>query len=111
MQQVFTRLYLVPNMAHCGGGPATADFTGNVLQALTNWVEDDQAPDQIIAANTNTTSPFPSSAPFDPRVAQNFPTGGTRPLCPYPQTTRYKGTGPTNVASSFVCVRADDDND
>jgi Tannase and feruloyl esterase len=107
----FTRLYLVPNLAHCGGGPATANFSGNVLQALTNWVEDHQAPDQIIAANTNTTSPFPSSAPFDPRVAQNFPTGGTRPLCPYPQTTRYKGTGPTNVASSFVCVRADDDDD
>jgi feruloyl esterase len=107
----FSRLYLVPNMAHCGGGPATANFSGNLLQALTNWVEDHQAPDQIIAGNTNTASPFPSTAPFDPRVAQNFPTGGTRPLCPYPQTTHYKGAGPTNVASSFVCVRTDTDDD
>lgn len=105
----FSRLYLVPNMAHCGGGPATANFGGNVLQALTTWVEDRQAPGEIIAANTNTASPFPASAPFDPRVAQNFPTGGTRPLCPFPQTTHYKGTGPTNVASSFVCVRTDGD--
>ena len=59
---------------------------------------------EIIAANTNTTSPFPSGAPFDPRVAVNFPTGGTRPICPYPQQTRYKGTGATNVAANFVCV-------
>jgi feruloyl esterase len=107
----FTRLYLVPNMAHCGGGPATASFSANLQQAITNWVEHDQAPEQIIAANINTASPFPSGAPFDLRVAQNFPTGGTRPLCPYPQTAHYNGTGPTNVASSFVCVRADKDDD
>jgi Tannase and feruloyl esterase len=111
----FTRLFLVPNMAHCGGGPATSDFSGNVLQAITDWVEAHRAPEQIIAANTGTSSPFPAGGLFDPRVAQNFPAGGTRPLCPYPQLTRYKGTGPTNVASSFVCVRSDDadggDND
>jgi feruloyl esterase len=118
----FARLYLVPNMAHCSGGPATTSFAGNLLTAITDWVERHQAPTTIIAANTNTSSPFPADGIFDPRVAANFPTGGTRPLCPYPQTTRYKGTGPTNVASSFVCVppnggdhrddgRDDDDDD
>ncbi|MGH9746982.1 MAG: tannase/feruloyl esterase family alpha/beta hydrolase [Candidatus Acidiferrales bacterium] len=101
----FARLFLIPNMAHCGGGPATTSFNANLLGAITNWVEKGVAPDQIIAANTNTASPFPSGAPFDPRVAQNFPTGGTRPLCPYPLQTRYKGTGATNDAINFVCVR------
>lgn len=103
----FARLYLVPNMAHCGGGPATTNFAGNLLTAITDWVERHRAPDTIIAANTNTSPPFPADGIFDPRIAANFPSGGTRPLCPYPQTTRYKGTGPTNVASSFVCVPPD----
>lgn len=98
------RLYLVPNMAHCGGGPATASFGANVLTAITSWVERGTAPEAIVAANTNTVAPFPSDAPFDPRVAQNFPTGGTRPLCPYPRQSRYLGWGPTGKASSFACV-------
>jgi len=100
----FARLFLIPNMAHCGGGPATNSFNANMLSAITNWVENEQPPDRIIAANTNTTSPFPSGGIFDPRVARNFPTGGTRPLCPYPQQTRYKGTGATNDAANFACV-------
>ena len=104
----FARLFMVPNMAHCGGGPATNDFAVNELNAITAWVENRVAPDQIIAANHNTSSPFPSTAPFDPRVASNFPTGGTRPLCPYPQTTKYKGSGMTNNAASFVCVPHDE---
>jgi hypothetical protein len=100
----FARLFLVPNMAHCGGGPATNSFNANLLSAITDWVEKSVAPDQIVAANTNTSSPFPTGAPFDPRVAENFPTGGTRPICPYPLQTRYKGTGATNDAANFVCV-------
>ena len=84
---------MIPNMAHCGGGPATNDFAVNELDAITAWVEKGVAPEQIIAANHNTSSPFPSMGLFDPRVASNFPTGGTRPLCPFPQTTRYKGLG------------------
>ena len=103
--QDFARLFMIPNMAHCGGGPATNSFNANLLGAITTWVEKGVAPDAIIAANTNTASPFPSGAPFDPRVAENFPTGGTRPICPFPQQTRYKGTGATNDAANFVCVR------
>src|SRR5579885_918331 len=97
-------MYLVPNLAHCGGGPATTVFTANMLTALTDWVENHRAPRAIIAANTSTSSPFPSGPPFDPQVAKNFPTGGTRPLCPYPQQTRYSGSGPSNNAASFRCV-------
>lgn len=100
----FARLFMVPNMAHCGGGAATTDFAGNELTAITNWVEKGIAPERIVAANTNTASPYPAGAPFDPRVAMNFPTGGTRPLCPYPQIPAYKGKGMTNDASNFACV-------
>jgi hypothetical protein len=100
----FARLFLIPNMGHCGGGPATNSFAQNLLTAITAWVENGVAPDHIIAANTNTASPFPNGGIFDPRVAQNFPTGGTRPLCPYPQQSRYKGSGATNDAANFDCV-------
>ena len=103
--QDFAKLYLIPNMAHCGGGPATDTFNANLLTAITSWVETGVAPNEIVAANTSTTSPFPSGAPFDPRVAENFPAGGTRSLCPYPLQTRYKGTGATNDAANFSCVR------
>jgi hypothetical protein len=100
----FARLFMIPNMAHCGGGPGTTDFSANMLTAITGWVEHGVAPDEIVAANTNKSSPFPNSAPFDPRVAQNFPTGGTRPLCAYPKEARYKGTGSTKDAANFACV-------
>jgi len=100
----FARLFMIPNMAHCGGGPATSSFNADLLTAITGWVENGTPPEKIIAANGNTASPFPSGAPFDPRVAQNFPTGGTRPICAFPKQTRYKGTGATNDANNFVCV-------
>ena len=28
----------------------------------------------------------------------------TRPLCPYPQIAKYKGTGSIDDAASFVCA-------
>lgn len=105
----FARLFMVPNMAHCGGGPATNDFAVNELNAITAWVEKGVAPDRIVAANHNTSSPFPAAGGlFDARVAINFPTGGTRPLCPYPQISRYVGSGMTNDAANFVCVAPPD---
>jgi Tannase and feruloyl esterase len=101
----FARLFMVPNMAHCGGGPATNDFAVNELNAITAWVEKGVAPDRIVAANHNTSSPFVSNyGLFDPRIASNFPAGGTRPLCVYPRISKYKGAGLTNDAANFVCV-------
>ena len=100
----FARLFMVPNMAHCGGGPATNSFAVDMLTAITRWVEHGEAPQRIVAGNTDTVPPFPSGGLFDPRVARNFPTGGTRPLCPYPKQSRYKGSGATNDAGNFDCV-------
>ena len=79
--QDWARLFLIPGMTHCGGGPATDDF--DMLTAIQIWVEQGKAPDRIIARG------------------KTFP-GVTRPLCPYPKIARYKGGDPKN-AQSFAC--------
>ncbi len=80
----FHRLFMVPGMNHCGGGDGTASF--DMLTALEQWVEKQQAPDRI-----------PASHVIDGRVDR------TRPLCPYPQVAKFKGTGSPDEAASFVC--------
>ena len=42
------RLFMVPGMAHCGGGEGTSTF--DMLTSLEQWVENKKAPDQIIAS-------------------------------------------------------------
>jgi feruloyl esterase len=86
--QNFSRLYLVPNMGHCSGGPSTDQF--DMLTPMVNWVEKGIAPDSIVASG----SAFTSS-----------PTARTRPLCAYPKSAKY--TGPVNGdlgnAANFTC--------
>jgi len=84
--QDFARLFLVPGMAHCGGGPATSVF--DAFTALVDWVEEGTAPDSLLA-RANAFAPWP---------------GRTRPLCPYPSVTRYLGTGSIDDAANFTCV-------
>lgn len=97
----FARLYMVPGMQHCGGGTGPDDFGAsvgalsddpehNVLVALENWVEKGTAPTIIIATKT---AAGPEGAPTM-----------TRPLCPYPQSAKYKGSGDPNKAENFVCT-------
>jgi feruloyl esterase len=81
----FARVFAVPGMQHCAGGPATDQF--DAFSALVNWVEKGPAPDQIIAT-AGAASPWP---------------GRTRPLCAYPKIARYKGTGSLEEAASFEC--------
>lgn len=83
----FARLFLVPGMNHCSGGPGTDRF--DLLTPLVAWVERAKAPDQI-SAWSGTPGYFGVTA-------------RTRPLCPYPQITRYKGTGDINAEASFTC--------
>lgn len=85
----FARLFLVPNMGHCRGGPATDRF--DVLTPLVAWVEHGTAPDRIIASGTRFTS---------------VPATRSRPLCPYPQETRYVGPagGDLGTATNYACV-------
>jgi len=83
-QNDWLRLFMVPGMAHCGGGPGPNQF--NALAALERWRELATAPDVILAT----------------RVADNR-VDMTRPLCPYPQVAVYKGSGSTNDIGSFAC--------
>jgi Tannase and feruloyl esterase len=80
----FVRVYAVPGMNHCGGGPATDQF--DALTAVVNWVERGVAPDSILA-KAGPMTPWP---------------GRTRPLCSYPNIARYR-SGDMNQATSFAC--------
>jgi len=82
----FVRVFAVPGMAHCSGGPATDQF--DAFAALVRWVEQGKAPDRILA-KAGPGTPWP---------------GRTRPLCPYPEYARYSGRGSIEKASSFRCV-------
>ncbi len=97
-QQVL-RLYMVPGMQHCSGGPGPSLFgqfaqlpgddpETNIYLALERWVEKNTAPGSIVAAS------YPGNGP---RM--------TRPLCVYPESAKYKGSGDTNAAASFSCTR------
>jgi hypothetical protein len=82
----FARLFPVPGMGHCQGGPSTDGY--DAFTALVNWVESAQAPDRI-EAKAAANSPWP---------------GRTRPLCAYPKIARYSGTGDSEKAQSFTCT-------
>jgi len=105
----FARLFMVPGMNHCLGGPGANVFGGlanqggiedpdhDVVMALDRWVSLGIAPKQIIAT----------------KFVDDTPTKGvafTRPLCPYPEVTRYKGTGNSTYAANFACVVDDHDS-
>lgn len=83
-QENWLRLFMVPGMAHCGGGPGPNQV--NYVAALERWRESGIAPDQLTAS----------------RVTNNR-VDMTRPLCPYPQVAQYRGAGSTNDAANFVC--------
>lgn len=81
--QDFFRLFLVPGVHHCGGGPGLTGF--DALTLLENWVEQGQPPDRLIASR-----------------AANGVTERTRPIFPYPLLARYSGSGDPKQASSYV---------
>ena len=83
-QDDWLRLFMVPGMAHCSGGPGTDQF--NKMAVIERWRESGIAPDQILASHvTGSTVDM------------------TRPLCPYPKVAVYKGSGSKNDAGNFTC--------
>ena len=91
----FVRLYMAPGVGHCAGGAGpsvfgqagtpSADRTKNIDAALEAWVEQSIAPESIIAAKPDGSR--------------------TRPLCPWPQIAKYKGSGSTDDAANFTCAK------
>ena len=78
------RFFMAPGVGHCGGGvgPQPQDLFG----VLVNWAENGVAPDSILSTNSS---------------------GGvvtrSRPLCPWPQTAIYSGSGSPNDAANWQC--------
>lgn len=105
----FARLYRIPGMGHCSGGPATdqADF----LTPLVNWVEQGVAPGSIQANARGAGNP----GGVNPDLPADWSANRTRPLCAFPSVARYKGHGDVELASSWTCVgrngERDDDRD
>ena len=99
----FYRLFMVPGMGHCAGGPGAnafglglngpspSDPSDDMLSALAQWVEQEIAPDKIIAT----------------KYVNDNPANGVafqRPLCPYPQIAQYSGSGDATQANNWMCV-------
>jgi pimeloyl-ACP methyl ester carboxylesterase len=72
----FARLFLIPGAGHGTGGIGHGD-----LDAVMRWVEEGTAPDKLI---------------------NHGPKDRTRPLFPYPELAKYKGSGSTDAANNFV---------
>ncbi len=101
--QTFYRVFLVPGLYHCSGGPGPIGFGASqppsqvdadhdILTAAVRWVEKGVAPEKIIAA----------------KYVDNTPSKGIaleRPLCMYPAVAKYKGSGDMKDANNFTCAK------
>jgi feruloyl esterase len=68
------RLYGVPGMGHCRGGPGPQPDYRAWLESLVAWVEDGRRPEAIVG-----------------RVVDGDEVVNERPLCPYPTRAVYTG--------------------
>jgi feruloyl esterase len=81
--QDFFRLFLVPGVHHCAGGPGFTQF--DALTLLENWVEKGQPPDAMIVSRL-----------------VNGVKERSRPVYPYPLLARYSGTGDPKDPANFA---------
>ncbi|HTV13203.1 MAG TPA: tannase/feruloyl esterase family alpha/beta hydrolase [Acidobacteriaceae bacterium] len=99
----FARLYMVPGMEHCLGGPGASTFGQfgiatakgpkyGLFDSLENWVEKGSPDDAVFATKY---APGSEAAPV---------TVFTRPLCAWPKVAHYSGSGDTNDAANFSCI-------
>ena len=96
----FIRLFMVPGMYHCSGGPGPDLYDD--LGALENWVENGVAPESMIAYQVE------DAGKYNARERTALRAGArvlrSRPLCAYPRVARYNGEGSIDEAENFVCV-------
>ncbi len=86
----FYRLFMVPGMQHCSGGPGATSF--DMVEPLEKWVENGVAPERVTAARLLTGT------------SANGTPDRTRPLCAYPMEAKWTGKGSTDEAVNFVCA-------
>src|SRR5262249_10283560 len=77
-------LFMVPGMGHCQGGPGTDVF--DKAAVIDQWVESGVKPQSIVASHMTAGA-----------------VDRTRPLCAYPATARYVGSGSTDESRNFRC--------
>lgn len=79
----FMRLYVVPGVQHCAGGPGPQDSPDRFLDNVIAWAEQGERPDEIVtSASTEIPRYFGNGAPAPARTVL---------VCPYPQTAVFKG--------------------
>jgi feruloyl esterase len=78
----YIRLFLLPGVLHCGGGPGPSQT--DWIKLVRNWVENGIAPDRVVLSKVQ-----------DEKVTM------TRPVFPYPEKAIYDGKGDPNKESSF----------
>lgn len=96
----FYRLFMIPGMAHCGGGPGAdtlfhsekasvvpLDPERDLLTTLEQWVELGRVPAKFVAS----------------RVTEQGVVERTRLVCGYPVRAKYRGEGDTTRAENFSC--------
>lgn len=99
----FARLYLIPGLQHCTGGPG-ATYSGGInvpfrdaeqdLSAgLERWVEAGIAPGALVA----------TAAPDRANLAAPPPATPRRRICPYPQVASFRGTGTPDDPGAWTC--------
>jgi hypothetical protein len=100
------RYYHAPGVAHCGGGVGASPVLGTlpdgnaqIFDDMVKWVENGIVPQ---SAGDATHMGILATGPG---------TFGTRPICPWPTTAIYSGTGSTAVASNYTCGSNLDAND
>jgi feruloyl esterase len=81
-QEDWMRLFLVPGMGHCRGGPGVDTF--DTLATLEQWRERDIAPSEMLGTNRQT--------------------GMARPICAYPEYAKYDGSGDLKDAGNWSCA-------
>lgn len=90
----FVRFYVSPGANHTGTGTmlggAALPRGVDLLAALDAWVVKNEAPDTLIQTAQDPKPPFAMIS--------------ARPMCRYPATPRYNGSGDPKLASSFTCA-------
>ena len=99
----FLRLYMVPGMEHCLGGPGASAFGQfgiesakgpkyGLFDSVENWVEKGSPDESVIATKYAQGKDGATETVF------------TRPLCAWPKVARYSGSGDSNDAANFACA-------
>ena len=91
----FARLFMVPGMMHCGGGPGASSF--DAIAAMEQWKEKGVAPETMTGSHFKDPLAALAGLPTGPATA-------TRTLCAYPKISQWTGKGPATAAENYACV-------